>query len=55
LHRGIFQFTGFTVLHPQVVYGPARLTAEQRAQELQQWKNRLQTIFEEAPLEVGHY
>lgn len=55
LHRGIFQFTGFTVLHPQVVYGPARLTEEQRTQELEQWKKRLQTIFEEAPLEVGHY
>lgn len=25
LHRGILQFTGFTVLAPHVVYGPARL------------------------------
>lgn len=55
IHRGMLQFTGFTVLQPQIVYGPARITAEEREQQLQQWQNRLQQIFTEAPAEIGRY
>jgi len=55
LHRGILQFTGFSVLHPQVVYGPARIPAEERAAALAHWRSRLQDIFNETPVEVGAY
>lgn len=55
LHRGILEFTGFTVLRPHVVYGPARQSVEGREQELEAWKNRLVDIFEEPPITVGAY
>lgn len=55
LHRGILEFTGFTVLAPHVVYRPARLSPEQRAQELLRWQERLKAIGEEAGIAVGKY
>jgi putative NADPH-quinone reductase len=55
IHRGMLQFTGFTVLAPQVVYGPARLTDEERAAALATWAARLPGLAAEAPLEVGTY
>jgi NAD(P)H dehydrogenase (quinone) len=55
IHRGMLGFTGFTVLRPQIVYGPSRQTPEQRQQELTRWANRLLQVFEEAPLEVGRH
>lgn len=55
LHRGMLQFTGFTVLAPQVVYGPARQSDEQRAAALAAWAVRLGALAEEAPFEVGLY
>lgn len=55
IHRGMLQFTGFTVLQPQIVYGPARKSPEEREQEVVQWQKRLQNIFAEAPAEVGRY
>jgi NAD(P)H dehydrogenase (quinone) len=55
IHRGMLQFTGFTVLAPHVVYGPARQSDEQRATELVNWAARLPGLAEEAPLEVGEY
>jgi NAD(P)H dehydrogenase (quinone) len=55
IHRGIFGFTGFSVLQPQIVYGPARISPEQREQELNNWQNRLQQVFEEETLEVSAY
>jgi putative NADPH-quinone reductase len=55
IHRGMLQFTGFTVLTPQVVYGPARLSAEERAAELAAWAARLPGLASEVPLAVGSY
>jgi NAD(P)H dehydrogenase (quinone) len=55
IHRGMLQFTGFTVLAPHVVYGPARQSAEQRAAELATWAARLPGLAEESPLAVGTY
>ncbi|MDF2189161.1 NAD(P)H-dependent oxidoreductase [Paraflavitalea sp. CAU 1676] len=55
VHRGIFGFTGFTVLDPHVVYGPARLAPAEQEAALTQWSRRLQSIFEETPLKVGTY
>jgi NAD(P)H dehydrogenase (quinone) len=55
IHRGMLQFTGFTVLAPHVVYGPAGQSDEQRATELATWAARLPGLAEEAPLVVGTY
>jgi putative NADPH-quinone reductase len=55
LHRGIFQFTGFSVLSPHVVYSPARRTQEERSKELHHWASRLNAIFEEVPIHVTGY
>jgi putative NADPH-quinone reductase len=55
IHRGIFQFVGFTVLQPQVVYGPVRKTPEELSEELEKWKKRLEGIFDEEPVSVGMY
>jgi len=53
IHRGMLGFTGFTVLRPHIIYEPSRQTPEMREQVLTQWKNRLQEVFNETPLEVG--
>jgi putative NADPH-quinone reductase len=55
IHRGMLQFTGFTVLAPHVVYGPARLAADEREAVLDSWTARLSALPDEAPLEVGAY
>ncbi|WP_257668811.1 NAD(P)H-dependent oxidoreductase [Parapedobacter tibetensis] len=55
LHRGILEFTGFSVLRPHVVYGPARQSAEERAHELEAWKTRLIHIIDESPIGIGAY
>jgi NAD(P)H dehydrogenase (quinone) len=41
VHHGILYFTGCTVLSPFVVYGPARMSDEKRAAELQRWRQAL--------------
>jgi NAD(P)H dehydrogenase (quinone) len=43
------------VLAPHIVYGPARVTEEQRQAALQSWAARLRTIESEKPIEVGEY
>lgn len=55
VHRGVFEFTGFSVLQPQVVYGPVRLSPEARAQALANWQSRLNNIFDEPVITVGQY
>lgn len=55
VHRGILRFVGFDVLRPHVVYGPVRMTPEQRALELAVWSERLKGIFSEEPIAVGTY
>jgi NAD(P)H dehydrogenase (quinone) len=55
IHRGIFQFTGFSVLAPAIFYGPARVEPSQRKQWLDQWADRLRAIHSEQPIEVGSY
>jgi NAD(P)H dehydrogenase (quinone) len=55
IHRGILHFTGFSVLRPQIIYGPARQTPEEREQELVRWSERLQDIFSEQPIAVDEY
>lgn len=53
LHRGILEFTGFSILRPQVIYGTERQSVEELALELEIWKTRLLDIFEETPIVVG--
>jgi NAD(P)H dehydrogenase (quinone) len=55
LQRGILEFTGFSVLQPQIIYGPVRQSPEERTAELGRWEKRLTTIFEEPPIHVGRY
>jgi putative NADPH-quinone reductase len=55
LQRGILQFTGFTVLQPNVVYGPGRLNPEQAENELKQWQMRLLKVQQEPEFTVGSY
>ncbi|MBK8164802.1 MAG: NAD(P)H-dependent oxidoreductase [bacterium] len=55
IQRGMLQFVGFDVLAPQIVYGPVRLTDEQRQQHLADYAARLRQIGNEAPIEVGIY
>jgi NAD(P)H dehydrogenase (quinone) len=55
IHRGIFQFVGFEVLQPHIVYGPTRMTMEQREAALDLWGERLGRIFQEEEITVGAY
>lgn len=55
LHRGILEFTGFSVLEPHVVYGPARQTADDREHEIIRWRRRLSQIEREDRINVGDY
>jgi len=55
INRGILRFVGFAVLAPQVCYGPAHLSDEQRAQALADHAQRLRGLHLESPIEVGIY
>ena len=55
IHRGIFQFIGCDVLRPQISWGPARATDEERAAMLAAWRTRAVGSFDEAPMDVGAY
>lgn len=55
IQRGMLQFVGFDVLAPQVVYGPARMTDDERQKHLALYAARLRDIARESPIEVGAY
>jgi len=55
IERGILEFVGFGVLAPQVVYGPARMTYNEREQHLAAYSARLRHIVNESPIDVGTY
>lgn len=55
IQRGILQFTGFSVLSPHIVYGPAHLDLVGRIKELERYAARLQQIEQEEPYDVGQY
>ncbi|MFM9936073.1 MAG: NAD(P)H-dependent oxidoreductase [Novosphingobium sp.] len=44
IHRGIFAFTGFSVIKPFVVYGPGRISPAERESYLQHYIERLLTL-----------
>jgi NAD(P)H dehydrogenase (quinone) len=41
IHRGVFGFTGFTVIEPFVVYGPNRISETERSGYLARYRQRL--------------
>lgn len=55
INRGMLEFVGFSVLEPQVVYAPVRMTEEEREGVLRNYGERLKGIFEEELLSVGTY
>jgi len=55
IHRGILQFTGFSVLAPSIFYGPARVDETVRARWLAEYIQRLKSIDQEVPMDVGSY
>lgn len=55
IQRGIFQFTGFDVLAPHIVYAPVQQTDEVRQEILDNFSRRLQAIENELPIAVGKY
>ncbi|XP_025019628.1 ribosyldihydronicotinamide dehydrogenase [quinone] isoform X2 [Python bivittatus] len=50
MQHGILHFCGFSVLSPQICFGPEYVTEEKRRQMLTSWVKRLQTIWEEKPI-----
>lgn len=55
IHRGIFEYTGFSVLQPQLNYAVAHIKDEERQEMLGQWSNRLRDVFQEEVVNVGKY
>lgn len=55
IQRGMLEFTGFSVLAPHVIYGPAHISQQERSALLAGYSERLRNIINEAPIEVGHY
>lgn len=55
IHRGMLEFVGFDVLAPHVVYGPVRMSDEQRTAELERFGTRLANLAGEQPIDVGQY
>jgi NAD(P)H dehydrogenase (quinone) len=55
IQRGMLEFTAFSVLAPQVVYGPVRAEDAQRATWLAAWALRLKSIASEQAIQVGRY
>jgi NAD(P)H dehydrogenase (quinone) len=55
IQRGMLRFSGFDVLAPNLCFGPARATPEQRTQWLKDFEACLRRIAEEKPIDVGEY
>jgi NAD(P)H dehydrogenase (quinone) len=55
IHRGIFEFVGFSVLRPNILYAAAHGTDDDRKAFLGEWAKRVVTLHEEPAIEVGRY
>lgn len=55
IQRGILEFTGFSVLRPEVHWQPVRASAAERQAWLDDWGDRLRDIGQELPIAVGQY
>lgn len=49
IHRGVFQFVGLNVIEPFIVFGPSRISAEERKEELSRYERFLLSL-DTAPL-----
>lgn len=47
IHHGMFRFTGMEVLQPFIAFSPSRVTGEERKKYLENYSERLKTIFSE--------
>jgi NAD(P)H dehydrogenase (quinone) len=50
IHHGVFYFNGFTVYPPFISYSPARISDEERQQELNRYKKYLSEIKSQKPI-----
>ncbi len=55
LHRGVLEFTGFSVLRPQIIYGTEKLSNQELNGELEKWSQRLKNLQHEKPIVAGSY
>ncbi len=55
IQRGIFEYCGFSVLRPQIVYAPVHIMHEQRCRELEKYAKRLMNIADEIPISAGKF
>jgi NAD(P)H dehydrogenase (quinone) len=55
IQRGMLEFVGYDVLQPQIIWGPAQITEEERKAYLAAWRERLTRIAQEDPIVVGNY
>jgi NAD(P)H dehydrogenase (quinone) len=55
VQRGMLRFVGFEVLTPHIIYGPVRMSDEQRKAALEGYARRLRQIHLENPIDVGEY
>ena len=55
VQRGMLRFVGFNVLTPHIIYGPVRMSEEQRKAALEGYARRLRQIHLENPIDVGEY
>ena len=55
IHRGILEFTGFSVLQPHIVHAPVRMSNNERKEQLSRYAVRLRDLAQEAPIVVGGY
>jgi len=55
VQRGVLEFTGFSVLRPQIHWQPVRVEPTQRQTWLSEWSDRLRSIEQESPIVVGRF
>lgn len=55
IHRGLFAFTGCSVLAPQICYQPAHISRQERESLLQAYQSRLASISAESPIDPGTF
>jgi NAD(P)H dehydrogenase (quinone) len=51
LHHGVFWYVGMDVLKPFIAYGPSHISEADRMKYLDDYKQRLKTIFSESKME----